>query len=247
MDTSAADRNLRAAQDPSLGGLLKRLGWDFGTLRIALAALLLFAALMKSEQLWASSPHPFASPTFALILFEFVFAAWLLTGWLPRLTWWLAVPCFTAFAFVAGVKALSGQSDCGCFGAVHLPPILALAIDLVALAALILCRSGVVGSNSTRPHFAGLVLLVALPALAQRWVSNESPLVQVAPGVRMSAEVAIVDPASGRPGRPSRCCRTSTSEKSSGLAIGRSFSCARAARVARLSPSNSPRLRRSRW
>jgi len=182
------------------------LHWDFGTVRVALAGLLLVASVLKSEQLWSSSLQPFASPTFALILFEFAFAAWLLTGWLPRFTWWLAAACFAAFALVAGAKTLSGQRDCGCFGAVHLPPILALAIDLVALVALGLCRSSIVGPNSMRPHFAGLVLLVGLPAVAQRWVSNESQLVQVAPGVRVSAGVgivdSIVDPSQWTPGMP---------------------------------------------
>jgi len=115
----------------------RRLRWDFGTVRVALAALLLLAAVLKSEQLWASSPQPFASPTFALIVFEFTFAAWLLTGWLPRFTWWLALACFTTFGLVAGARMLSGQSDCGCFGTVRLPPVAAWWIDLVLLVLLL--------------------------------------------------------------------------------------------------------------
>jgi len=118
------------------------LRWDFGTVRVALAGLLLVAAALKAEQLWATSPQPFASPTFALIVFEFAFAAWLLTGGLPRFTWWLAVACFTAFALVAGAKTLSGQSDCGCFGAVSTAPVVALVVDLAALTVLLATHPG---------------------------------------------------------------------------------------------------------
>jgi len=176
------------------------LAWDFVTLRIALAALLLFAALMKSEQLWSSSPQPFTSPTFALIVFEFVFAAWLLTGWLPRVTWWLAVACFTVFALVAGTKLLWGEPDCGCFGNVQLLPVAALLIDVTALTSLLTCRRSAGCAQRTRPQLAGVVVLVTLPIMGLHLASREGQLVEVAPGLKLSTDLAVVDPSQWVPG-----------------------------------------------
>jgi len=158
---------------------------DFSTLPVAAAGLLLVAAVLKSEQLWATSPHPFASPTFALIALEFAL--------------WLALACFSTFALVALGQLLEGEADCGCFGNIALPSAAAMLIDFTALTALLPFRPIRQRMPCARRPFAAIVLLMALPIVGQHWSARDTRL-EVAPGSRMSADVALADPGQWTPG-----------------------------------------------
>jgi len=77
----------------------------------------------------------------ALIQFEFFLAAWLLLGWLPRVSSLIALTVFSAFAGVSLVMTLQGRSSCGCLGQVNVSPALILAFDIVFVLLLVVSRA----------------------------------------------------------------------------------------------------------
>jgi len=102
-----------------------------------LASILLVAAALKSESLFASStdlPWPLAA---LLVFAELALSGLLFSGVKPWAAWWAALVCFACFALVSGVKTWRGDADCGCLGALAAPPWVALVIDLSAVAALL--------------------------------------------------------------------------------------------------------------
>jgi hypothetical protein len=113
--------------------------------RILLGLLLLAAAALKGHQLLTApvtGRSVLESRGFlvALVEVEFLLGVWLLSGLFRRAAWWAALACFSAFAPVALFKALSGERDCGCFGAVEVNPWLTAALDAAAVAALLAFR-----------------------------------------------------------------------------------------------------------
>jgi hypothetical protein len=79
-------------------------------------------------------------------------AVWLLSGiaevWSRRAVMLLLM----VFIVAAGQRLLTGNSDCGCFGAVHVPPALTLAFDLTSLAALYLLGRAEAAAPNSRPN-----------------------------------------------------------------------------------------------
>jgi hypothetical protein len=71
---------------------------------------------------------------------EVLLGLWLLTGLLPRAAWWLATACFCAFLGISLFRAFSGESSCGCFGALHIHPWVTAALDGLLLFGLIAFR-----------------------------------------------------------------------------------------------------------
>jgi hypothetical protein len=147
----------------------------FNSVRIALGLVLLIAAGLKGHE-FATEPAVrvglFESRWFliGLIELEFSFGVWLLLGFYARVTWRLAMICFSTFAILSLVKALWGYQSCGCFGKVAVNPWLTIGVDCAAVSALFRWRPARVSLNSHRGHgpirFAGtlaLVLLVAIP------------------------------------------------------------------------------------
>lgn len=127
--------------------------FGFGLVRILLATLLIVAAYLKADNL-LSGPAPQWSE-FLLVLFELSLAGVLLSSVRSNIAWWMATSCFGGFACVAFYKMLVGEQSCGCFGAVSTSPWVALTIDLLALAALILTgHSRMSDSDHRKPSLA---------------------------------------------------------------------------------------------
>jgi len=101
---------------------------------------------------------------------EIVFGLWMLGGLLPRLTWTVALGCFSVFCGVAVYKGLTGAASCGCFGKLSINPWYTLVLDVAAVAALALCRPALRTPTPIRQwrwRLAGVValgLLIGIPA-----------------------------------------------------------------------------------
>lgn len=150
----------------------------FDAVRIAVAALLLVAAGLKTHQL-ATSPLPetdlLTSRWFliAVVECELALGFWLLSAWQVKIARFVAIGCFTLFGIVTLFKAFQGAESCGCFGKVSISPWYTVVVDFLAVAALLVfkpscsvCRSP--GSRHASRH--GFVitsialLVVGIPA-----------------------------------------------------------------------------------
>lgn len=163
----------------------------FAWLRIALAALLLFAAAQKSYDVLAPGSVARASQTtIAVVLGETAAAALLLLCRAP-LAWRLGLLVFTMFAVVAAYKWLIGSASCGCFGRLSLHPAVSLAIDLAALAALVLLRPGPSMRDSARARLwvGAAVAWLALAAFLTVAFANRAALAE---GVHVTASGHVV-------------------------------------------------------
>ena len=120
-------------------------GLGFHVLRVALGLFLLSAAGLKIHGLlFGPSSHEsiLALPRIqvATIEVELLLGGWLLSGWRMRAAWAAVLVFFGILASASLYLALVGQTNCGCFGRVAVNPWITLAIDVAALAALLLCR-----------------------------------------------------------------------------------------------------------
>ncbi|MBR6387048.1 MAG: hypothetical protein IKS14_02240 [Thermoguttaceae bacterium] len=121
---------------------MKRSAYLTGTnlwhaVRIAVAAILLFAAWQKALQLATEPGSQSASfldlpiVNFFAVLFESGFAVWLLGGLFPKFTRGVTLVLFTFFATVSLSKGLHGLESCGCFGAKRVNPYITFSLDAV--------------------------------------------------------------------------------------------------------------------
>jgi hypothetical protein len=143
--------------------------------RLALGLLLLAAAVLKTHQL-ATEPtaeRGLLTSRWFLILtveMEWCLALLLLGGLYRRLTWGLATISFTAYAALALTKALGGEASCGCFGVVAVNPWYTLALDVGAVAALLVFRPSLrlpaptTVSRKTLVGLATVALAAGVPA-----------------------------------------------------------------------------------
>ena len=67
---------------------------------------------------------------------ELLLAAWFLAGPFPRLSWRLAIACFSMFSGVSVWKGLLGARTCGCFGNLEVNPWWTASFDIAVVAAL---------------------------------------------------------------------------------------------------------------
>lgn len=118
---------------PSRGKVLDA-RWNGYAWWSGLAVVLLGAAALKAHQV-ATEPE-LSTSFFQLrpfvigsIWFEVLLGSWMLAGLHRRITRWLVIACFGAFAAVAVALALGGAESCGCFGRVHVNPWYTSALD----------------------------------------------------------------------------------------------------------------------
>jgi hypothetical protein len=146
-------------------------------------------------------------------------AVWLLSGiaevWSRR----AAMLLLMVFMVVAAQRLLAGNNDCGCFGAVRVPPALTLAFDSTSLAALFWLgraktgvrndgRSGT--GRSLRIALAVGVFLGAITLLAVRFTGKRA----------RGEDVVILDPSSWR-GKPFPMLEYTDARGSAYLSTGR--------------------------
>jgi hypothetical protein len=136
---------VRSVCDPSSGSanqLSKRNG--FTVVRIVLGILLLAAGLLK---IWGMAAEPV--PQFALfsrhwyvvlIEIEVCLSLWLFSGLYAPAAWLVALVIFGGFAGVSLQDIAIGRKSCDCFGPLTLSPVFALGLDILAVAALLICR-----------------------------------------------------------------------------------------------------------
>ena len=132
---------------------MKRFG--FAKLRFFIAVILLIAAGLKAYQL-ATAPLPpvvqgsVFTPLLellneryflmAVVVGEILFALVLVADIGRQWTWLLSLLGFTAFTFVSVMKGLSGETSCGCFGAVTVNPWLTATFDAAIVGLLFIFR-----------------------------------------------------------------------------------------------------------
>lgn len=109
-----------------------------------LGSLLLAASLLKAHQqrtlflLAPRSPERWLSS--GAIALEMSLGLWLLSGFHPRWSRWIAAMCFAIFLSVSLAKGLAGEASCGCFGEVSVNPWITAGIDGLAVLTLLLAR-----------------------------------------------------------------------------------------------------------
>ncbi|MDR1493889.1 MAG: hypothetical protein LBT05_14400 [Planctomycetaceae bacterium] len=114
--------------------------------RFLVATVLFIAAGLKAYQL-ATSPDlgdGFLHARWlniAVVEFELAFGIWLLSGLLQKLAWLMSLILFTLFAGISFYKGIIlRESNCGCFGAVVIPPVWTATFDLIVVSLLIAFR-----------------------------------------------------------------------------------------------------------
>jgi hypothetical protein len=112
---------------------------------VLLGLFLLSAAAFKAHALLTGAPSANAlvlSPRaqLGLIELEAFFGVLLLFGQIGRLGWAMAIGLFAMLAAVSLYLGLDGQPSCGCFGRLSVNPWLTFALDLAAVAALVIWR-----------------------------------------------------------------------------------------------------------
>lgn len=70
---------------------------------------------------------------------ELVVGSWLLVGWWRRSAVLVAAVLFAAFGAVSLAKAVTGETDCGCFGRFSVNPWLTSAVDAILAVGLMFC------------------------------------------------------------------------------------------------------------
>ncbi|MBQ3822899.1 MAG: hypothetical protein II807_07615 [Thermoguttaceae bacterium] len=135
--------------------------------RVAVSAILLFAAWQKALQLATEPGSPSASfldlpiVNFFAVLFESGFAIWLLGGLFPKFTRIATALLFTFFAAVSLSKGLHGLDSCGCFGAKRVNPYVTFSLDAVIVLLSTFCAFTAGSSPSVSESKPGRARLIA--------------------------------------------------------------------------------------
>ena len=76
----------------------------------------------------------------AVVISEILFALILISGLWRSWIWLLSLLGFTAFTLVSVMKAISGESSCGCFGTITVNPWLTATFDATIVGLLLVFR-----------------------------------------------------------------------------------------------------------
>jgi hypothetical protein len=130
-----------------------------------IAILLWFAAATKLLEVLQNRIDIKAIFALAIILLEVVLAAWLASGIRANAARVAAILAFVGFCAVSGFKALAGESSCGCFGSLRVPPAAMLGIDLLALGALVVLPTHAPPNSQHSPTVRSSIFRVAATLL----------------------------------------------------------------------------------
>lgn len=135
--------------------------WEgFDLLRLAAGALLLVAALLKMRQLLTPAIPDNRAWHILQVEVELVLGLWLIGGIYRLAAWVAAVGFFTVAAAVSLWGLLRGNASCGCFGELQVHPAITLALDVLVLAALLLCPPA--ASRQTGRRILAIVAMIAV-------------------------------------------------------------------------------------
>ena len=114
----------------------------------AVGLVLLFAAMRGVQAIRSPTPAPrfWPFPGFlpVVVAWETFLGLWLITGTFAAAARRVAIGCFSAFACYTLFEALSGRTDCGCFGQVKVNPWFTVVLDVsIVLALLFLAKPAV--------------------------------------------------------------------------------------------------------
>lgn len=115
-------------------------------LRTVVAAILLFAAGMKTYALFVADGQSYSSfhiPIWVVeqsVIVEWALGAWLLLGVFAYAAWVCSIICFAIFLCITLVAGASGASVCPCFGFFSTSPWLTALMDCSVLVALFVFR-----------------------------------------------------------------------------------------------------------
>jgi len=138
------------------------------------AVVLLVAAALKAWQLltepaahnniWTARPVLIFQ-----VEFEFVLGIWLFSGLLRKAAWLAGLACFSVFSLVTLYKAVNGAESCGCFGPVHVKPLVTLfTVDLPAVVLFSVFRPALEFARGTKSIKALLTqFIMPLPSAVQ--------------------------------------------------------------------------------
>lgn len=96
---------------------------------------------------------------------EILLGVWLLTGYLPVLSWIVVTITFIAFAGVSLNNGIIGETSCGCTGRIPLNPWQAFEVDLAVLAVLLVAHPDLGSVRSNPRAFVRRSALVGTVAL----------------------------------------------------------------------------------
>jgi len=158
-----------------------------------LGLLLVLAGVLKAWSLahepWTGSRSSWLSA--GEIVFEWMLAAWLISGRRSGLSRFAALVSFGAFAGISTGRWLAHASSCGCFGAVPIPPAATVGVDLLAIMGLL--SIGVVGKpRRSVLHDGALSVFLVLTSGLVGTLASKSSYVALPPS---ESEIAI--PTSG--------------------------------------------------
>ncbi|MDR3108275.1 MAG: hypothetical protein LBU65_01130 [Planctomycetaceae bacterium] len=117
--------------------------WTF--VRFFIIAVLLTAATLKA---WQLATEPVLGEVLLhsrllnvlVVEFEIFFSFWLITGLLPKLTRLASIVLFLIFALMSLLKAVTGETSCGCFGAVTVNPWITSVFDITVVGLLLFVK-----------------------------------------------------------------------------------------------------------
>jgi methylamine utilization protein MauE len=144
----------------------------------------------------------------ALIYGEILVGVWLIFGQSVQLNWLLACGLFSVFAVINAVKALEGETSCGCFGAIKANPWLVFSADLVVVLLLLWIRPKFVVSANLLGAISGFLtnlgagmgaFAAVLLVLILVFGSEERAIAQLR-GDTCSINPEVVDFGDGEPG-----------------------------------------------
>ena len=133
------------------------------------AIFVLVAAMLKLYQI-VETPFDtlllLGSRKFSIMLVEIEFAlsVWLMSGIAAKLSKAIGISCYLGFVLYSLVRIANGESDCGCFGYLIVPPQIALLMNSVMLFSLLNWDSILANSFPRRPviwYFLSVAITIA--------------------------------------------------------------------------------------